>query len=80
MYTIVLVGGSVGEGRVRSRDELRGRTPVDGTKIFEDRKDAMQVARRMSKAFSPGEKKYYGLKYVSCEIVELAGRKYFNGK
>ena len=80
MFTVVLVGGSVGERRVRSRTELRGKAPVEGTKIFDERKAATQVAARMNKTLSPGEKKYYGMKYVSCEIVELAGKKYFNGK
>lgn len=80
MFTVVLVGGSIAERQVSNKKELRGKSPNEKSLFFDSRESAVIYAKRLNKSISPGEKKYYGLKYVSCEVLELAGKKYFNGK
>jgi len=50
-----LQGGSIGDNRDKS--------PIGGEK-FPTRALAQEKAKRMTKALSPGEKKYYKMKYT----------------
>ena len=66
MYSVVLLGGSIGEKRISKLQHLTGEKVMD-EKLFSLDK-AKEKAIRMNKLLSPGEKKYYGLKYVVAEV------------
>ncbi len=68
-YGLVMLGGSIGEKPIRSVAELKGKTVVD-PKVFPSIEKAKENAKRMNGYLSPGEKKYYGLKYVVAEIED----------
>lgn len=68
-YTIVLLGGSIEDKNVTSIGQLRGVAIKNDTKLFDDRKEAQNVAKRRNRILSPGDKKYYGLKYVVAEVI-----------
>jgi len=57
-----LQGGSIGDNRDKS--------PIGGEK-FPTRALAQEKAKRMTKALSPGEKKYYKMKYTAKPIKKL---------
>jgi len=69
-YTVVLLGGSIGEKPIRSVKELEGKEVINKKKIFNIPEEAKKYARQMNKYLSPGEKKYYGLKYVAAELKD----------
>ena len=60
-FEVYMTGGSIGnkkKGKPRESD------------IFTDKKDASAKAKRMNKALSPGEKKYYKISYKVRPIKE----------
>ena len=57
---VYLRGGSIGE---QARRKEAGNVPVH---VAETEADAKEYAKRMNKILSPGEKKYYGLKYYTA--------------
>lgn len=59
-WAVVLYGGSIGEKAIRKPVDTKGRK---FDTVFDNVKDAKIKVRRMNKRLSPGEKKYYGLKY-----------------
>ena len=67
-YEVVLLGGSIGENRPTSPMDLIGKS----TRLPEDSLmsaiDAKAKSVRMNKLLSPGEKKYYKLRYVAAEV------------
>jgi len=69
-YTVVLLGGSIGEKPIRSVRELKGKEVINKEKVFDTPEEAKKYAKQMNKYLSPGEKKYYGLKYVVAEIKD----------
>jgi hypothetical protein len=70
-YTTVMKGGSIGEKSVSDLAQLRG-DKADKSKSYfeeyEDYADAQAEAKRKNKRLSPGEKKYYGIRYVVAGI------------
>ena len=66
-YTVALLGGSIGSKPIRSVRELRGIEVIDPNGISSKEK-AKENAKKMNGYLSPGEKKYYGLKYVVAEV------------
>lgn len=65
-FAVVLIGGSIGEKRVSRLNQLAGMKIMDSD-LFSINQ-AKEKANRMNKLLSPGEKKYYGLKYVVAEV------------
>jgi len=61
-FGVYLQGGSIGDNRDKS--------PIGGEK-FPTRALAQEKAKRMTKALSPGEKKYYKMKYTAKPIKKL---------
>jgi hypothetical protein len=72
-FVVILKGGSIGERKVSSRAQLRGTDIEEGTTIYFTKEDAKISAKDNNKYLSPSEKKYYGLRYIVCEIKD---RKY----
>ncbi len=71
-YEVLLIGGGIGERRPKSVKQLKG-LPFNETNtsmLFLDYTEALVKAKRMNKLLSPGEKKYYGLKWVIAEIAD----------
>jgi hypothetical protein len=60
--------GAIGYSRARTKAELKGRTFNQDYKLY-TLEDAKTTKIRMNKILSPGEKSYYGLKYVVAEVV-----------
>lgn len=65
-YAVVLLGGSIGEKRISKIQQLTNKDIMDEELFSLDK--AKEKAKRMNKLLSPGEKKYYGLKYVVAEV------------
>ena len=65
-YAVVLLGGSIGEKRISKIQQLTNKDIMDKELFSLDK--AQEKAKRMNKLLSPGEKKYYGLKYVVAEV------------
>lgn len=75
-FTIVMLGGSIGGSTIRSLRELKGKDIIDPDYEFSDRQTASDKAKRLNKILSPGEKKYYGIKYKVASLIN----KKFTGK
>ena len=65
-YAVVLLGGSIGDKRISSLKHLTNEKIMDKELFSLDK--AKEKAKRMNTYLSPGEKKYYGLKYVVAEV------------
>ncbi len=65
-YAVVLLGGSIGEKRISSLKHLTNQKVMDEELFSLDK--AKEKAKRMNAYLSPGEKKYYRLKYVVAEV------------
>lgn len=64
-YAVIRLGGSVGE------------TITVGPKdIFDNKEDAKESAKVSNKLLSPGDKKYYGIKYTVIELTPKNIQKY----
>ena len=64
-WAVVLKGGSIGSG---------GGWSLDGMSIrysFDSEAEAKSQAKRSNKRLSPGERKYYGMRYLVRDIVKL---------
>lgn len=68
-YAKVLIGGSIGERALRSIRDLKNQ-PINREQIFDSKEEAKESAKRSNKNLSPGEKSYYGLKWVVAEVVD----------
>ena len=69
-YTTQLLGGSIGGKTITSLRELKGE-PVQGDKtIFDNKEDAIAKAKQLNKGLTPGEKKYYRMKFVVAEVKD----------
>jgi len=75
-FAVVLSGGSIGEKNIRNVRDLTGIKVPDGENIFEEYADAQAKMKRMNKLLTPGEKKYYKLRY----IVAASKDSVFTGK
>lgn len=69
-YSVVLLGGSIGDKRIRSIKQLKGESVIDTDSLYDSLNDAKAKAKRMNKILSPGDKKYYGLKYTIAKVVD----------
>jgi hypothetical protein len=69
-YATVLKGGSIGEKNIRSASDLKGMTVDGNTSVKSAKADAKEEAKRRNKGLSPGEKKYYGLKYFVVQVKD----------
>ena len=67
-YTKVLLGGSIGEKPISSVRQLKGISFKTGQK-FETSDICKDSCKISNKNLSPGEKKYYNLKWVCAEVV-----------
>lgn len=74
-YAVIRLGGSIGGKSIRSLRDVKG-NPVDKKEQLFSKADAKAKAKRLNKSLSPGEKKYYGIKYVTAEVQN----KKFTGK
>ena len=70
-YTVVLLGGSIGERRAGKVQELKGQSldQSELVSVVDTYEEAMEKKQRMNKLLSPGEKKHYGLKYVVAGVI-----------
>lgn len=75
-WAVMRVGGSIGEKTIRSVRDLKGEKVDPKEKTYTDKQTAKDTVKRMNKLLSPGEKKYYGIRYITAEIQ--AGK--FTGK
>jgi hypothetical protein len=70
-YDVVRLGGSIGEKSIRDHRDLKGvKVPYTDKELYTDKSLAQEAAKRLNKVVSPGEKKYYGIKYVVAEIKD----------
>jgi len=67
-YAVVMLGGSIGNKSIRKVSDLKGTEVKDKDRIFDSIDKAKEKAKQMNKLLSPGEKTYYGLKYVVAKI------------
>ena len=65
-FDIVQIGGSIGERSVHSVRDLKGK-PCSSP-LIEDPEKAKEALKRRNKGLSPGEKKYYGIKYKLAKV------------
>jgi len=70
-YGVFLRGGSIGSGRNSWIDRKTGAKLVA---TFDDEGDAKRIAKTRNRRLSPGEKKYYKMKYTAIKMsrVKLA--------
>jgi len=70
-YAAVMLGGSIGQKNIRSKRELKGIPVADLNSVFSELSEAKAKASRMNRdVLTPGEKNYYGLKYVVAEVLD----------
>jgi hypothetical protein len=69
-YAVALKGGSIGEKNIRSARDLKGMEVKDTASVEKSKADAKETAKRRNKMLSPGEKKYYGLRYIVVQIKD----------
>ena len=69
VFTVVMLGGSIGSKSIRTLSQLKGEDVMD-PKVYVDIDQAKAAKKRMNKILSPGEKKYYGLKYVVARVKD----------
>tara|TARA_Y100000310_G_C20636214_1_gene791284 strand:+ start:752 stop:1036 length:285 start_codon:yes stop_codon:yes gene_type:complete len=70
-YGVFLRGGSIGSGRKSWIDRKTGAKLVA---TFDDEGNAKRIAKTRQRRLSPGEKKYYKMKYTAIKMsrVKLA--------
>lgn len=70
-FSVVLKGGSIGgKPSIKSPSDLKGQKVQDLNSLFDDKAEAQKKAKRMNKLLSPGEKKYYSLKYIIAQVQD----------
>jgi len=68
-FTVVLLGGSIGEQTIRNVRVLKNKVvPFTNNYYFTVKADAKSKAKNLTKSLSAGEKSYYKMKYVVAEI------------
>jgi hypothetical protein len=68
-YAVVLTGGSIGD-KPRPRD-ARGYVGMDASnEELLTKEKASEKVKRMNKDLSPGEKKYYKLRYIVVPVKD----------
>ena len=69
-FVVVLKGGSIGEKTIRDLRSLKN-TKLNKSifkDIFSTKDEAKLKAKSLNKQLSPGEKKYYGMKYIVAAV------------
>ena len=71
-YSVVLKGSSIGEKNISSLRDLKGEKIEikEYTNLYNNVEDAKADAKSSNKQLSPGEKNYYGLKYIVAELED----------
>jgi len=69
-YVNVLLGGNIGGEVIHSVKILKDKIIDKDETIFDTKDDAKTKTKHLNKLLSPGEKRYYGLKYVVAEIQD----------
>ena len=65
-FHVVMLGGSIGTTNVRKKSDLKGLTANPAETFV----GAAEVkAKRMNKQLSPGERKYYNIKFIVARAV-----------
>ena len=64
-YGVFLRGGSIGSGRGQYVDRKTGAKLVH---TYDSESEAKDRAKKSNRRLSPGEKKYYGLKYTAIKM------------
>jgi len=67
-YGVFLRGGSIGSGRNSWIDRKTGAKLVS---TFDDEGNAKRIAKTRQRRLSPGEKKYYGMKYTAIKMSRV---------
>ena len=67
-WAVVLKGGSIGSGKGWTVDRM----PIRYS--FDSEEEAKDQAKRSNKRLSPGERKYYGMRYLVRDIVKFKSR------
>lgn len=74
-YAKVLLGGSIGEKPITDIRQLKGEKAL-GAVLLSSKEEALASAKRSNKSLSPGEKKFYKLKWIVAEVKDG----FFTGK
>ena len=69
-YATALKGGSIGERSIGGAYDLKGMQVKGNTSVKDTKAEAKEEAKRRNKMLSPGEKKYYGLKYIVVQVQD----------
>lgn len=69
-YTFVLLGGSLGDSPIRSLKDLKGKKVIEADGVYNSKEEAQEKVKRMNKLLSPGEKKFYRMKYTVAELKD----------
>ncbi len=67
-YSVALQGGTIGEINIMSKQQLKGIKAKDIFPLYDSKSEALEYVSRLNKQLSPGEKKYYNLKYIVVEV------------
>ena len=76
-YSVALQGGSIGEKTIHTKSLLKGIPAKDIFPLYDNKADATEHVKTLNKQLSPGEKKYYRLKYI---VVEVGADGKYTGK
>ena len=63
-YDVVRLGGSIGDATVSRVGHLKGEPVPKDRELFSNIEDAKKKAKQMNSLVSPGEKKFYKIKYL----------------
>ena len=69
-YATALKGGSIGEKNIHSARDLKGMSVKGNASVKNSKAESKEDAKRKNKALSPGEKKYYGLRYIVVQVKD----------
>ena len=69
-YATALKGGSIGERKISSARDLKGQPVKGNTSVKSTKEEAKEEAKRRNKMLSPGEKSYYGLRYIVVQVQD----------
>ena len=67
-YGVFLLGGSIGSGSGAFIDRKTGAKLVS---TFDDEGNAKRIAKTRNRRLSPGEKKFYGMKYTAIKMSRV---------
>jgi hypothetical protein len=70
-FALVRLGGSMGDGGSLSDiRQLKGKECLpEKYTMFDNKEKCKEAAKRFNGRLTPGEKQYYGIKYVPAEVI-----------